>query len=205
MESYSQDLRTHLSALCEVAHLLVQEQRAYHQKMINSRHPDPRTYSVGNTVFAYCAIRSNATKGYVDKLQYEFTGPWCITVALKGTSYKLEHCFTPSRKEKGTPLTYPRTQPSSYHLKPVNGPNTWYSRFHKPIAAHPFKEASIKRLTLISPFKVTAHFLTTDQAFAFHWPSLLELNNKIISFPWLSEEEQRQFLLGDTISALLVM
>ena len=37
IESYSRDLATHLSALHEVAHLLVQEQQAYHCKLINSR------------------------------------------------------------------------------------------------------------------------------------------------------------------------
>jgi hypothetical protein len=48
VESYSQDLTTRLSALCGVAHLLVQEQRAYHCKLINSL----GIYSVGGVVFA---------------------------------------------------------------------------------------------------------------------------------------------------------
>jgi hypothetical protein len=53
--SYSRDLATHLSALREVATLLVDKQRAYHQEFINARRPDPKIYSVGNTVFACCA------------------------------------------------------------------------------------------------------------------------------------------------------
>ncbi len=57
----------------------------------------------------------------------------------------------------------------------------------------------------MSPFKVTAHYLTTDTALAFHWPSLLELNNEIAPFHWLSEDERRLYLLGDTISTLPVM
>jgi hypothetical protein len=91
MDSYSGDLAMHLSTLCEVAQLLVQEQRAYHQELVNSRQPDPRTYSVGNVVFARHAVCSNAAKGCVDKLQYTFTGPWRITAILKGALYELQH------------------------------------------------------------------------------------------------------------------
>jgi hypothetical protein len=71
--------------------------------------------------------------------------------------------------------------------------------------ALPFKEANIKGFTTVSPFKVSANFLTTDQALAFHWPSLLELNDDLVLFPWSLVEEQRQYLSGDTISTLLVM
>jgi hypothetical protein len=49
------------------------------------------------------------------------------------------------------------------------------------------------------------NYLTTDSALAFHWPSLLELNNDIALFPWLSEEERRLYLSADTVSTLLVM
>jgi hypothetical protein len=44
-------------------HILVQEQWAYHQEAINSCKPSPRTYSVGDIVFAQCAVQSDATKG----------------------------------------------------------------------------------------------------------------------------------------------
>jgi hypothetical protein len=76
-------------------------------------------------------------------------------------------------------------------FEPVNGPDTRYGQLHKPIAAHPFTEAGIKGFTSLSPFKVTAHFLKTDKDFAFHWPSLLELIDKIVPFPWSLEEEWR--------------
>ncbi len=99
MESYSQDLATHLFVLCEVAKLFVQEHRAHHHELINSHCPDPHTYSVGNIVFAHCA-RCDALKGHVDKLAYAFTGPWRITAILKGASYKVEHCSTSHQKEK---------------------------------------------------------------------------------------------------------
>jgi hypothetical protein len=73
--SYSRDLATRLSALREVATLLVDEQRAYHREFINARRPDPKLYSVGDTVFARRATRSDAGCGQVDKLTYPFTGP----------------------------------------------------------------------------------------------------------------------------------
>jgi hypothetical protein len=100
VESYSRDLATRLSALREVTQLLVQEHRPYHRELINSRHPDPHTYSVSDIVFTCRATRSDAVKGRVNKLTYAFTGPWRITAILKGASYKLEHCSTLHRKEK---------------------------------------------------------------------------------------------------------
>jgi hypothetical protein len=51
ISSYSHDLATPLSALCEVAELLVREQRAYHCKFVNSQRPDPKKYLVGEIVF----------------------------------------------------------------------------------------------------------------------------------------------------------
>jgi hypothetical protein len=98
VESYTRDLATHLSAPREVAQLLVQEHRAYHRELINSRCPDPHTYSVGYIVFARCATRSDTAKSRVDKLTYAFTGPWHITTILKGASYKLKHCSTPPQE-----------------------------------------------------------------------------------------------------------
>jgi hypothetical protein len=47
--------------------------------------------------------------------------------------------------------------------------------------------------------------LTTDTALAFHWPSLLELNDKIALFQWSSEDERRLYLSGDTVLTLPVM
>ena len=73
--SYLKDLATCLSACQEVAKLLVEEQRSYHQELINARCPDPHVYSVGDIVFAQRAVRSDAKRGIDDKLQYAFTGP----------------------------------------------------------------------------------------------------------------------------------
>ncbi len=84
VKSYSRDLATHLAALREVAHLLVKEHWAYHHDLINSWQLDPHTNSVGDIVFACHEVQSDAAKGREDKLQFAFTGPWKVTVALKG-------------------------------------------------------------------------------------------------------------------------
>jgi hypothetical protein len=56
VESYSKDLTTRLSALRKVAQLLFHEHRTYQHEVINSHCPDPCTYSIGNIVFARCAV-----------------------------------------------------------------------------------------------------------------------------------------------------
>ncbi len=73
------------------------------------------------------------------------------------------------------------------------------------IMAHPFKEAGINWFDPIKPFKTSAHFLSTDQVLDSHWLSLLELSDDLFPFPWLSDKEQRHYLLGDSISTLSVM
>ena len=74
--SYSKELATCLSACCEVAEILVEEHRLYHCELNNARWPDPHIYSVGNIICAQHAVRSDAKRGNVDKLQYAFTEPW---------------------------------------------------------------------------------------------------------------------------------
>jgi hypothetical protein len=61
VESYSRDLATRLSALRDVAHLLMMEQRAYHKELINSRWPDPHVFSVGDMVFARRSVHSDSS------------------------------------------------------------------------------------------------------------------------------------------------
>ena len=60
--TYSKELVTRLSACREVAKLLVQEQRAYHRKLINACRPNPRVYSIGDIVFARCAVKSSSPR-----------------------------------------------------------------------------------------------------------------------------------------------
>ncbi len=205
VESYSRDLATRLSALREVTQLLVQELRAYHPELINSRRPDPHTYSAGNIVFARHATRSDTVKGCVNKLTYAFTGPWRITAILKGASYKLEHCSTPYRKEKKHASNLSPYPLELTPFQPLDGSDTWYGQLHKLVTAHPFKEAGITGFDLIKPFKISANFLRTDQVLDFHWPSLSELNDDLFPFPWSSEKERHHYLSGDSISTLPVM
>jgi hypothetical protein len=105
--SYSRDLATRLSALTEVAVLLVDKQRAYYREFINARRPDPEIYSIGDTVFTRRATHSSAVRGQADKLIYPFTGPWLITTKLDGASYEIEHVATKRKDKKCTHLTSP--------------------------------------------------------------------------------------------------
>jgi hypothetical protein len=74
-------------------------------------------------------------------------------------------------------------------FQPLDGSDTWYGQLHKPITAHPFKEAGINGFNPIQPFKISANFLTTAKFLEFHWSSLSELNDVLFPFHWLSEEE----------------
>ncbi len=182
MESYSNDLAVCLSALREVAQLLIQEHQAYHHKFINSCRPDPGIYSVGNIVFAQCAVWLDASKEHVDKLSYPFTGPWCIIASFKGSSYDLENCSIPNRKMKKHSLDLSPYLLELVPFEPINGPDHQYGQLHKPINADSYKEAGIKGFIPPAPFKATSQFLTTDW---FHRPSLSELNDWLI--PWVLE------------------
>ena len=98
--SYLKELATRLSACREVAKLLVEEKRSYHRELVNACWPDPHVYSVGDIVFARCAVKSDSKRGIIDKLQYAFTGPWQVTAILKGASYELVHCNNNKKFEK---------------------------------------------------------------------------------------------------------
>ena len=83
---YAKELTAHLQASCKVAKILVEEQCAMHGEFINAHLPDPKVYSVNNIVFARCSIRSDSSRGWVDKLSYPFTGPWRIVASLQNAS-----------------------------------------------------------------------------------------------------------------------
>jgi hypothetical protein len=90
-------------------------------------------------------------------------------------------------------------------FQPVEGSDTRYGQLHKPIKAIPFKEAGIDMFKPFSPFKVTAQYLMTDTALAFHWPSLSELNDEMPELILMSEDERQLYLSGDSISILPIM
>lgn len=205
VETYATELASRLSACHEVAQLLVQEQRAWHRELINSRRRDPRIYSVGDIVFACRATKSNAQRGQVGKLMYPFTGPWRVTEVLDGASYKLEHCSHNNRTDKkhASDLTpYPE---QLIPFEPVDGADNRYGQIHMPIGKTPFAEAGIQGFKPPQPFKVSSNFLTVGDFKDFHWPTLSELNDELDPFPWSNNRERRHYLSGDSIETSTVM
>jgi hypothetical protein len=203
--TYSKELATRLSACRDVAKLLIQEQRTYHCKLINARHPNPHIYSIGDIVFARRAVKSSFAKQQVNKLQYAFTGPWEIKAQLKGASYELEHCEVAGKREKKHASGLSPYPVELIPFLPVDGADICYGQLYKPLALHPFKEAGIKGFTPPQPFKVPIHLATTGGCAEFHWPSLSELNNKIAPFQWFNDAEFPQYMDGDSITTLPVL
>ncbi len=203
--SYSRELATRLLACPKVAEILVEEQRLYHCELVNARCPDPHIYSVGDIVFARRAVRLDAKRGVVDKLQYAFTGPWHVTAALKGASYRLVHCNNDKHMEKKHALDLSLYPAELIPFEPVDGANTQYGQLYKPISAQPFKEAGIKGLFPIQPFKVATNLAIMDRCAAFHWPSLSKLNDQFAPFPWKINAKFQQYIDGDLIVQLPVM
>ena len=152
----------------QVAEMLVREQRSYHRELINARQPDPHIYSIGDILFARRAVKSDAARGNVDKLQYAFTGPWRVTAVLPGASYELEHCDKTLKKEKKHASDLSPYPTELIPFQPVDGADTRYGQIYKPISAHPFKEAGIKGFAPIQPFKVAKDVLA-------RWVSLAQL------------------------------
>ena len=124
VESYLKQLAVRLSAYRKVAELLVNEQRDWHRALINSRRRNPRIYSPGDIIFACQATRSDATRERIGKLEYKFTGPWCIVESLAGGSYAINHCLHPKRfnKKHASDLTpYPA---ELIPFEPIDGADT---------------------------------------------------------------------------------
>ncbi len=199
--SYLPSLATHLSALREVARLLVNEQRAYHREFINSRWSDPKIYSIGNRVFACRATRSDAGRGQVDKLVYAFSSPWLITAKLDGASYKIEHVST-KRKDKKHASDLSPYPAELIAFQPLDGADNQYGQINQKISDHPYKEAGIKGFTPPNPFRVSANFLSTNEALTFKWPTLAELNEELFPYPWSHNKEFNAYLSGNSPSMI---
>ena len=136
----------------------------------------------------------------VNKLQFAFTGPWCITDLLKGASYELEHCQKPGCKAKKH-----ASDLSPYLLKlipfqPIDRADTQYGQLYKPITAHQFKEAGINSFSPIQPYQVATNLAITIRCQTFHWPSLSELNKDVAPFRWAKEDERQRYLDEPTIA-----
>jgi hypothetical protein len=197
VDTYSKQLAERLTACCDIALLLVREQRKWHRALINSHCRDPLVYSPGDIVFAHHATRSDAACGHVGKLEYAFTGPWRITASLHGGSYSLEHCNNAARKEKKHAADLAPYPPELIPFEPVDGADTHYGQLYKPIGAHPFKEAGIKGFTPPSPFRVPANFINIGDVAEFPWPTLSKLIVDLEPFPWRDDEERRMVLSDD--------
>jgi hypothetical protein len=111
----------------------------------------------------------------------------------------------PNRKEKKHASSLSPYPIELFPFQPLDGLDTWYGQLHKPITAHPFKDAGINGFNPAFPYNVSAQFLTTDHASDSHWLSLSELNDEVFPYPWLSEEEQHHYLAGNTITTLPAM
>ena len=90
-----------------------------------------------------------------------------VTAVLKGASYELKHCDNKRIEKKHA------SELSPYSVKlipfqPVDGADTRYGQLYKTISAHPFKEAVIKRVAPIQPFKVASNLAITDRCSVFH-------------------------------------
>jgi hypothetical protein len=176
--TYSRELVTCLSACPEVAKLLVQEQRAYHRELINACCPNPRVYSIGDIIFARCAVQSSSAKERVGKLQYALSGPWVIKAQLKGASYELEHCEVAGEQEKKHAVDLSPYPVELIPFHPVNEADTHYGQLYRPITSHAFKAAGIKGFTRLKPFKVATNLATTGFALNSIGPAFLSSTRK---------------------------
>ncbi len=134
-------------------------------EFINAQQPDPKIYSIGDTVIACHATRSDARGGQVDKCIYPFTGPWLITAKLDGASYEIKHVATKLKDKKHA------SDLSPYHaeliaFQSLDGADNQFSQIHRKICDHPYNKAGIKGFTPPTPFLVPANFITTSNTLA---------------------------------------
>jgi hypothetical protein len=199
VKSYSKQLATRLESCCEVAMLLVKEQRCWHCELINSRRCDPCVYSVGDIVFSRRAMHSDSKHGQVDKLMHPFTGPWRIVKSLPGASYEIEFCDKPSRHDKKHAADLSPYPPKLIPFEPFNSADSQYGQLYKPIGKYPYKDAGIEGFIPPRPFQVASHYLTKGDYRDFHFPTLAELNKEISPFPWIDDDECIQEMSRDRI------
>lgn len=191
VQSYAKDQAKLLQASRDIAKVLLEEHRAWHRELVNSRRPDPRVFSVGDIVFARRAVRSDASKERVGKLMYAMTGPWRIIEQLDGSSYRIEFCATPGRMDKKRAADLFPYPLELVPFEPVDGCDNQFSQIWRPIGKLPFAEAGLKGFLPSKPFKAPASFADVPLDGDFYWPSLAELNDEIQPFPWLPGEQDR--------------
>lgn len=200
VQSYAKNQATLMAACYDVAKVLLDEHRKWHQELANSSRPDPRQWQVGDIVFARRQTRSHKGRGIVGKLQFAHTGPWRIVTKLDGASYELQHCINTERRLKRhashlSPFPLPLVP-----FEPVDGPDNQYGQINRPIGLKPYLHAGLEGFEPLQPFKMPP---SVDLATAshscrtFHWPSLSELNDEMSPFPWETGEREQVATMTD--------
>ena len=205
VESYSCLLAERLGACHEVALLLVREQRCWHREPVNSRRRDPQKHNIGDIVFARRATHLDSKRGIVDKLMYAFTGPRRVTASLPGASYELQHVHHPTCQDKKHASDLSLYPIELIPFQPLDGADTRYGQLYKPISLSPFKNTGLNGFKPSNPFHVTSHFLQAGRLNEFHWPTLSELNDDIIPFPWSNDNKRRLIMDGNHSSIKLIL
>jgi hypothetical protein len=143
VESFARDQATLLSYSRAIAKVLLEEHRAYHRELINSRRPDPRIFEIGDVVFAKRATKSVASKGRVGKLMFPMTGPWRVVEKLDGASYRIEHCLCKGHFEKKHASMLSPYPLELVPFEPIDGPDSRFGQINKPISKSPFIDSGI--------------------------------------------------------------
>ncbi len=194
VSSYSRDLGKHLSDLCEVASLLVMEQRVYHQEIINLRRPNPKIYSVSDIVFAHQAVHSNAAHGQVDKLSRtssQVCGRSWLNFMVHPTRLSIAPAMPATRSTHRISLPILL---SSFHFAHSMG------RITSMVSCitRSRSEAGIKGFTPPTLFIIPNHFLTTNNTLRFTWHTLAELNEEMSLNCGLVSDADMETDMGDS-------
>ena len=202
IESYSKNLAKHLAASAEVAKLLIEETRAAHREYINARRPDPKLYAIGDTVFARRAVKSNASRGQVGKLQNAYTGPWRVIKILDGASYELQHSRHADKREKKHASDLSPYPAELIAFDPLDGPDNRYGQMYKPISADRFDNAGLHGFLPSNPYKehdedIPSNFLMAKERFK--WPSLSDLNDELDKELWDSDPDAKKWRAAELV------
>jgi len=200
VESFAKDQACLLKACGEIVKELVTEHRAMYRELINAQRPEPRLYHIGDRVLARRIVKSDKKREIVDKVAYQYSGPWEIVEKLAGSSYRIKHCDSGlvEKKHAGYLSPFPA---SLLPFQPLDGADNRYGQLYQPIRADPYKDAGLKGFQPYQPFQASADIaLIAPLNNAFWFPTLAELSNEL--FPWEPGEEIRASLEADSAETL---
>ena len=162
--------------------MLLEEHRAYHRELVNSRRCDPRVWKKGDIVFAHRTTKSNAAVSKVGKLMFPVTGPWRVIEDSPDGSYRIQHCFDQNRVDKKHASHFSVYPLELVNFEPVDGPDSRYGQLCRPIAKLPFEAAGLKGFTPLEVFRAKAHYFAVKTDF--RWPTCQEMDADMDPFPW---------------------